>query len=163
MGLATILLAISGAATVVQTVAGVEQAKAEQEDLYQQEIELNKIAASEAAEAARRADKKAAEAIAGMEAIGGYGSYNDHRLQLEIAGLKGLDLARIESNRSRQAAQLYAARRSVANAAVGQFFGGLGQFAGSVAGYYGTKKLLGVQKAQHDIELRRVQHLDSGG
>lgn len=165
MGLETLLLAgtiASGVSAVAGTVAAVEQGKAEQDSLYQQEVELNKIAAGDAAEAARLADKKAAEAIAGMEAIGGYGSYNDTRLQLEMAGLKGLDIARIESNRARQAAQLQAARKSVANAVVGSFFGGVGQLAGTAISHVGGKKLLDTQQRQRDFDLHNTQQLDSG-
>lgn len=164
MGLETLLIAgtiVSGVATVAQTMGTVSDAKAERERLYQQEVELNKIAAAESADAARRADKKAAEAIAAMEAIGGFGSYNDTRLQLEMAGLKGLDLARIESNRARQAANLLAARRSLANQAVGAVFGGLGQMAGNIIGYYGGKSILDADAVKKAEDLKKVQDLGS--
>lgn len=164
MGIETALMVgmvASAATAAVSTYGAVQQAKAEQDAAYQQEVELNKIAASEASDAALRADKKAAEAMAAMEAMGGFGSYNDTRLQLEMAGLKGLDLARIESNRSRQAAQLYAARKSLANQAVNATIKGVGQMVGSVANYYGSMGLLDAQKTAQVAELENVQNLGS--
>ncbi len=159
MGIAAIGLIVSAASAAVSTYGAVQQAKAEQKQAYQQEVELNKIAASEASDAVDRADKRAAEAMAAMEAMGGFGSYNDERLQLEMAGLKGLDLARIESNRSRQAAQLYAARKSLANSAVNSTVKGIGQVAGSVANYYGQMGLLKELRAGRDEELANVSNL----
>lgn len=138
MGIETALLVgavVATAATVVSTVGEVEAIKAEQDASYLQETELNKIAAAEAGDATRRADKRAADAIAAMESLGGFGSYNDTRLQMEMAGLKGLDLARIESNRARQAAQLYQARRALGKQASGAVIKGVGSIASTWAGF----------------------------
>jgi hypothetical protein len=165
MGLETLLIAgaiAGGVSTVVSTVGAVNEAEAEAERLYQQEVELNKIAAAEASDAAREADKKAAAAIAAMEAIGGFGSYNDTRLQLEMAGLKGLDLARIESNRARQAANLLSARKSALAAGQNAIFTGIGQLAGTTLSYYGGKSILQADKVKKVEDLNTTRDLDKG-
>jgi hypothetical protein len=99
--------------TMAANDATAKQAEAEQEELRRQQEENNRIAAEEASDRAIEADKAAASAIAAMEAIGGFGSANDDRLQMEIAGVKGLDLARIEGNRTARNAALKASQQAV--------------------------------------------------
>lgn len=116
MGIETFLIAsvASGFLGSMQEQAGIkEQAEAQQEELRRQQEEANRQAAEEKSDLALEMDKRLASARAAMEAIGGFGSVNDERAQAEIAGLKGLDLARIEGNRSRQVDALKAAQRSV--------------------------------------------------
>lgn len=103
--------------TMAANDATAKQAEAEQEELRRQQEENNRIAAEEASDRAIEADKAAASAIAAMEAIGGFGSANDDRLQMEIAGVKGLDLARIEGNRTARNASLRASQKAVRNRA----------------------------------------------
>ncbi len=116
MGLETFLIStgLSLLSTMSANKAAEKQAEAEQEELLRQEFEANKAATEEATDLAEARDREAAAARAAMEAIGGFGSVNDERAQMEIAGLKGLDLSRIEGNRSRQARQFQSGRKAAA-------------------------------------------------
>lgn len=103
--------------SVGQKDAIADQAKNEMQELKRQQEEENKRAAAEKSDRAMQADKQAAQALAAMEAIGGFGSVNDDRLQMEIAGTAGLDLARIEGGRNARNAALRAAQKATRNAA----------------------------------------------
>ncbi len=116
MGVEVFLLASLGASLLgtIQEQSGIaDQAEAQQAELLRQEELANVQAAEDKSDTALRMDKAMASARAAMEAIGGFGSINDERAQAEIAGVKGLDLARIENNRKNKTASIRASAAAV--------------------------------------------------
>ena len=116
MGASAFLFASLGAnflTATEQQKAAAQSAKAQQAEILRQGEIVNVQAAEDKSDAALRMDKAMASARAAMEAIGGFGSINDERVQAEIAGLKGLDLARIENNRETKTASLQARAAAV--------------------------------------------------
>ena len=90
-----------------------DQAEAQQEELTRQQGVANEIAQEDKSVLAAEADRQASSALVAMEVIGGAGSANDIRLQGEIGGVAGLDLARIEGNRRREIAARQSEKKSV--------------------------------------------------
>ncbi len=120
MGTPALLLASTGLSllsSMSEQKAIEKQAQAEQTELVRQQNERDRIAAEEKADAVREADRRAAAAIVAMEARGGAGSQNEGRFAREIAGLKALDLSRLEGNRSADVASLQASIKASRNRA----------------------------------------------
>lgn len=135
------------------------QAKAEQEEFRRRQEEENRAAAADASDRALAAAKATAEGIAAMESIGGFGSVNDERLEMEIAGTAGLDLARIESNRQARNAVHRAGAKAARAAAAAQSRAVDSKFLQSAfstgAGVMKNEAAVGFRKYLEDEELNK--------
>ncbi len=153
MGVEVLLLASLGTSLLgtIQQQSGIAaQAEAQQAELLRQEELANVQAAEDKSDTALRMDKAMARARAAMEAIGGFGSINDERAQAEIAGLKGLDLARIENNRENKTASIRANAASVRARAQGAIDKASFDFLGSALGTAGAFALRSEQAAAEE-------------
>ncbi len=160
MGVEVFLFASLGASLLgtIQQQSGIaDQAAAQQAELLRQEELANVQAAEDKSDTALRMDKAMASARAAMEAIGGFGSINDERAQAEIAGLKGLDLSRIESNRMNKTASIRASAAAVRAKAQGAIDQASFDFLGSALQTGGDFALLSELDAARDAEASRAE------
>ncbi len=89
-----------------------QQFKADNREITRQQGTVNELAGEDKSDIAREADRAAASAMAAMEVVGGSGSQNEARLNAEIHGIKGIDLARLEGSRRREIAALQSRKES---------------------------------------------------
>jgi len=160
MGIETFLFASLGASllgTIEQQSGIAAQAEAQQAELLRQEELANVQAAEDKSDTALRMDKALASARAAMEAIGGFGSINDENAQAEIAGLKGLDLARIENNRQNKTASLRASAAAVRAKAQGAIDQAGFEFLGTALATGGQFALLSEQRTFQDEQLEAAR------
>lgn len=153
MGVSVLLLASLGTSllgTIQQQEGIAAQAEAQQAELLRQEELANVQAAEDKSDTALRMDKAAARVRAAMEAIGGFGSINDERSQAEIAGLKGLNLARIESNRLNKTAGIRASAAAVRAKSQGAIDSASFAFLGTALGTAGAFGLRAEEAAAAD-------------
>lgn len=154
MGWTALLMAASTGFSFIQSMqeqSDIEQnVKDQQKEMLRQQKEANLRAQEEKSERAKIADKQFASAIVAMETVGGAGSQNEASILAEIAGNKGLDLARIEGNRRREISSLQSssnAARKEGKAAIkasqAQF---LSTALGNAATYAGSKAQQGQAK-----------------
>lgn len=163
----TAMLALTGAqvglsllGSLQQQDAAMEQARAQQDEFVRQQNEVDRQAAEERSDIAREADKRAAAAIAAMEAIGGAGSINDARVQAEIAGIKAIDLSRLEGNRMRKVASLDASIQTARSKARATIAGAKGGFLSSALKGAGTALSIQADADQREFERKQLTGTD---
>ncbi len=161
MGIETmILIGISVAMMAVSTMfqnqalgdqnkALAEQNRLDQEELTRQQEEVNDQSDEQKSDTARRADADFASMIVAMADGGGAGGVNQLRLGVDIGGIEGINLARIEGNRRRQVESIQAQKQGSTISTRSQIKGNvnqgrintinfLGSAAGAAAGGVGT-------------------------
>jgi len=82
--------------------AAMQQSTLEWQELQRRKLEATDNARSEKSDRAREADKAMGRMLAVMADNGGSGTSNESRYVGEIGFLEGIDLARIEGNRTRE-------------------------------------------------------------
>ena len=137
--------------------AAYKQAEAEQEELFRQREEADRQAAREASDLAREMDAAAAKARVAMEALGGAGSVNDLRAQAEIAGLKSVDIARIEANRTNRAEALASAAKASRRTADFRADQATARFLGDALGIAGGAFAFSQRQAGREAQQTRAR------
>ncbi len=99
-------------ALAAESEAAARQAEAEIEELDRQREFVDEEAATQKSARVRQADKDDATMQVGLVIMGGAGSVNEARLSQEVGYYEGLDIARLEGNRRRQAESLKASQES---------------------------------------------------
>lgn len=167
MGIETALLVGSLASGLLSSMQGQsatqEAAAAEQDELRRQQEEANKRAAEDKSDRALEGDKAAAAATVAMAEVGGAGSLNDSRKQAEIAGLTGLDLARLEGNRTRKIGSLVAAQKSVRQKASAEITAARGKFFGDALSIGGDISRAQTARSAAADAQRRASSVTVGG
>jgi len=101
-----------------QSKAAAIQAESEIKELDRQREFVDEEAATQKSARVREADRMEASMLVGMADMGGEGSANEARLSQEVGFYEGLDIARLEGNRTRQAESLKSQQVSAKNTAI---------------------------------------------
>ena len=97
-------------AAAAQAEAAARQAEGEIKELDRQREFVDEKAAADKSERVRESDRMNASMLVGMADMGGEGTSNEARLSQEVGFYEGLDIARLEGNRTRQAESLRASQ-----------------------------------------------------